>query len=43
VLSGFVDEPIRWLESYGWRPLTTSERQALFRFRRSVGSRMGIG
>jgi dephospho-CoA kinase len=42
VLSGFVAEPIRWLESYGWRPLTLTEQQALFRFWRHVGGRMGI-
>lgn len=43
VLSGFVAEPIRWLEHYGWRPLTAGEQQALFRFWRHVGVRMGIG
>jgi dephospho-CoA kinase len=42
VLSGFVAEPIRWLERYGWRPLTAREQQALFRFWRHVGTRMGI-
>ncbi|MFM7313577.1 MAG: oxygenase MpaB family protein, partial [Cyanobium sp.] len=42
VLSGFVAEPIRWLERYGWRPLTLAEQQALFRFWRHVGGRMGI-
>jgi hypothetical protein len=42
VLSGFVAEPIRWLERYGWRPLTSAEQQALFRFWRHVGARMGI-
>lgn len=42
VLSGFVAEPIRWLERYGWRPLRTEEQQALFHFWRHVGSRMGI-
>jgi dephospho-CoA kinase len=42
VLSGFVAEPIRWLERYGWRPLTATEQQALFRFWRHVGTRMGI-
>ncbi|MCP9887562.1 dephospho-CoA kinase [Cyanobium sp. ATX 6A2] len=42
VLSGFVAEPIRWLEHYGWRPLTAGEQQALFRFWRHVGERMGI-
>lgn len=42
VLSTFVAEPIRWLDAYGWRPLTLPERQALFRFWRHVGGRMGI-
>lgn len=43
VLSSFVAEPIRWLERYGWRPLTAEEREHLFRFWRAVGERMGIG
>jgi dephospho-CoA kinase len=42
VLSGFVAEPIRWLERYGWRPLCAEEQQALFRFWRHVGAHMGI-
>ena len=42
VLSGFVAEPIRWLERYGWRPLSEPERQALFRFWHHVGGLMGI-
>ncbi|MFM8606019.1 MAG: dephospho-CoA kinase [Cyanobium sp.] len=42
VLSGFVAEPIRWLERYGWRPLTAGEQQALFRFWEHVGGLMGI-
>ena len=42
VLSGFVAEPIRWLERYGWRPLSGDEQQALFRVWRHVGARMGI-
>jgi hypothetical protein len=42
VLSSFVAEPIRWLERYGWRPLTAEEGQHLFRFWRAVGERMGI-
>ena len=42
VLSGFVVEPIRWLERYGWRPLRAEEQQALFRFWMHVGGLMGI-
>ena len=42
VLSTFVCEPIRWLARYGWRALTPAEEEALFRFWRLVGERMGI-
>jgi hypothetical protein len=42
VLSTFVAEPIRWLERFGWRPLSAEEQQALFRFWRRVGTRMAI-
>lgn len=42
VLSTFVFEPIRWIERFGYRPMTTKERQAWFNFWRAVGSRMGI-
>jgi len=42
VLSGFVVEPIRWMQRYGWRPLTSGEQQALFRFWHHVGGLMGI-
>ena len=42
VLSGFVAEPIRWLQRYGWRPLSAAEQQALFRFWDHVGALMGI-
>jgi hypothetical protein len=42
VLSGFEAEPIRWLERYGWRPLTAEARHHLFRFWMGVGKRMGI-
>ena len=42
VLSTFVAEPIRWLQRYGWRSLSDPEQQALFRFWRRVGQRMGI-
>jgi len=30
VLSGFVAEPIRWIESYGWRALQPIEQEALY-------------
>jgi hypothetical protein len=42
VLSSFVYEPIRWIERYGRRPLTESEKLALFYFWREVGRRMNI-
>lgn len=42
VLSTFVCEPIRWLARYGWRALHPEEEEALFRFWRLVGERMGI-
>jgi dephospho-CoA kinase len=42
VLSTFVCEPIRWLARYGWRPLSAEEQEAVFRFWRLVGERMGI-
>lgn len=42
VLSGFVAEPIRWLQRYGWRALSAREEQALFRFWDHVGALMGI-
>jgi hypothetical protein len=42
VLSTFVLDPIRWLDKYGWRKLTRSERDALFEFFRQVGLRMNL-
>ncbi len=42
VLSTFVAEPTRWLNRYGWRPLTPEEQEHLFRFWCGVGDRMGI-
>ena len=42
VLSTFVFEPIRWIDRYGWRPMCSEERHAMFHFWREVGGRMGI-
>ena len=42
VLSGFVAEPIRWIENYGWRALQAEEKEALFLFWDHVGSLMQI-
>ena len=42
VLSTFLLEPIRWIESYGWRKLSEKEKQAGYYFWREVGKRMNI-
>ena len=42
VLTTFIYEPIRWLDRFGWRPLTGAERLAFFNFYREVGRRMNI-
>src|SRR5262249_10273883 len=42
VLSTFIYEPIRWNARFGWRPMCTQERHALFHFWREVGRRMNI-
>jgi hypothetical protein len=42
VLSTFVFEPSRWIDQFGWRPMTQREKLALFHFWRAVGKRMGI-
>jgi hypothetical protein len=42
VLSTFVFEPIRFNARFGWRPMTQTEKLALFHFWRAVGQRMGI-
>lgn len=42
LLSTFVIEPIRWIDTYGWRPLLTLERDALFHFWIEVGRRLNI-
>jgi hypothetical protein len=42
VLSTFVFEPIRWIDRYGYRPLTEPERLGLFHYWRTVGHRMNI-
>jgi ER-bound oxygenase mpaB/B'/Rubber oxygenase, catalytic domain len=42
VLSTFVFEPIRWLDRFGWRPMSSVERLALFHFWVAVGRRMGM-
>ena len=42
VLSTFVVMPIRWLDKYGWRPLTAAERVASVNYYRELGRHMGI-
>jgi hypothetical protein len=42
VLSTFVFETPRWIERFGYRPLTANEKLALFYFWRALGQRMNI-
>lgn len=41
-LSTFVFEPIRWVEQYGWRKPTETEKLAAFHVWLEIGRRMGI-
>jgi hypothetical protein len=42
VLSTFIFEPIRWIDAFCWRPLSTQERLGYYYFWREVGKRMAI-
>lgn len=42
VLSTFVVVPKRWLDAYGWRPLSDTELRATVNYFRELGNRMGI-
>lgn len=42
VLSTFVVVPKRWLDDYGWRPLTDTELRATVNYYRALGRHMGI-
>jgi hypothetical protein len=42
VLSTFVVVPLRWLERYGWRPVSATERRATFLYYCQLGRHMGI-
>ncbi len=42
VLSTFIYEPIRWIERFGWRLLTESEKLAFFNYYCELGWRMSI-
>ncbi|WP_381556955.1 oxygenase MpaB family protein [Streptomyces eurythermus] len=41
-LVSFVLRPFAFLDAYGWRPLSASERQAAFLHYRHIGRRIGI-
>src|SRR4051812_36511943 len=42
VLATFVVTPIRWLDEFGWRPMTEIERIAGANYYRELGRHMGI-
>ncbi|MFD3695392.1 oxygenase MpaB family protein [Streptomyces sp. NPDC058646] len=42
VLCTFVVIPARWLDAYGWRPLTQHERRASANYYATLGRHMGI-
>jgi hypothetical protein len=42
VLWTFLDFPMRWLESYGWRSFTAHEREAWFQYWTEIGRRMHL-
>lgn len=42
VLSTFVVVPKRWLDAYGWRPLTETELRATVNYFRALGRHMAI-
>ncbi|MGY1616661.1 oxygenase MpaB family protein [Geodermatophilus sp. SYSU D00691] len=42
VLATFVVTPIRWLDEFGWRPMTEVERIAGANYYRALGRHMGI-
>lgn len=42
VLSVFIYEPVRWINRFGWRPLTSNEQTAMYYFWAAIGERMGI-
>ncbi len=42
VLSTFVFEPVRWIDRFGWRPMTRNGQLAQYWYWREVGRRMGI-
>lgn len=42
VLCTFVVIPIRWLDAYGWRPMSETEKVASANYYRRLGALMGI-
>lgn len=42
VLTTFVVVPLRWLERFGWRPVTEHERRATTNYYSALGRHMGI-
>lgn len=42
VLTTFVFEPIRWNKRFGWRPLTSAEKEASFYYWLRLGAMMGL-
>ncbi|MFF4369555.1 oxygenase MpaB family protein [Streptomyces sp. NPDC001594] len=42
VLCTFVVIPSRWIDAYGWRPLTHHERRACARYYATLGKHLGI-
>jgi hypothetical protein len=41
-LSTFVVSPIRWMDAYGWRPFSETEKTASANYYRELGRHMGI-
>jgi hypothetical protein len=42
VLATLLVVPGRWVDRYGWRPVTATERRAAYLYMRELGRRMGI-
>lgn len=42
VLSTFIYEPVRWIDTVGWRRTSRNEQLAYYYFWRAIGTRMGI-
>jgi hypothetical protein len=42
VLATLLVVPARWLDRYGWRPVTAQERRAAYLYYRELGRRMGV-